>query len=222
MKKLIEFSFLFAIVAFLGSCANAPEGEKAEVGEAQEETASADNAEMYMVNTANSVINWTGSKPTKQHNGTIKLNKGVVFVTNGTVTGGDFELDMNSITDLDMEGGGKSKLEGHLKSGDFFQVDSFPTGNFAITNVEADGVNENGYNVTGNLTLKGITKSVTFPANIQMQDGALSAVSSAFTIDRTLWDVKYNSGTIGTLADNIIHDEVGLVLQLVAAKQEVQ
>lgn len=222
MKKLIEISFLFAIVAFLGSCANAPEGEKAQVSEATEAPAEASaDAVTYNVDTEKSSVNWTGSKPTGQHTGTVKISSGTLSVANGQVTGGEFTIDMNSIVNTDMAGSeGQAKLEGHLKTGDFFETEKYPTGKFVITNVKTDANGQS--TVTGNLTMKDITKSVTFPASIESTATAVSAVTPPFTINRTLWGINFKSTTIGEIADNAIHDEIGLVIALVASANPAQ
>jgi polyisoprenoid-binding protein YceI len=222
MKKLIKISFLFAFVAFLGSCANAPEGEKAAVGDATEAAPADANADAltYTVDLGKSLINWTGSKPTGQHNGTIKLSSGSLMVSNGQVTGGEFVIDMNSLANTDMAGSeGQGKLEGHLKTGDFFETETYPTGKFVITNV---GTGAAGQTITGNLTLKDVTKSVTFPASIRVTETAVSAVTPPFTINRTLWGVNFKSTTIGEIADKAIHDDIGLVIALVASAQPAQ
>ena len=127
---------------------------------------------------------------------------------------------MNSITNTDMkEGQGKEKLEGHLKAGDFFDVAKFPTGSFQITQVEpVKGIANVTHNVTGNLTLKGVKKSVTIPATISVAGGKVTAVSPSFTIDRTEWGIQYGSGSIVGLAkDKVINDDITLVLELSAS-----
>ncbi|RMG83490.1 MAG: YceI family protein [Bacteroidetes bacterium] len=223
MKNLIKLSFLFGLIALFSACGNAPEGQKAEVGDAVETTETTADATVYVADLEKSVIRWTGSKPTGQHHGTLKLKSGTLSVANGKIVGGEFELDMNSIecTDLADNPDKKAKLEGHLKTGDFFEVEKYPVGKFVVTSVEPDSV-ANLMKVTGNLTLKDITKSVSFPANIQVSENVVTAVSSPFTIDRTQWGITFKSTTVGELADKAIHDNIGLVLQLVATRQPEQ
>ena len=120
-------------------------------------------------------------------------------------------------------GEGKEDLEGHLKTGDFFETEKFPTGQFVITKVApASGQPNVTHNITGNLTLKGVTKSVTFPANVIAAGNKISAVTPAFKINRTEWGIKYGSGLLGTPADKIIHDEIALVVNLQATERDVQ
>ena len=225
MKASVKILLFFCTIGFFAACNNAPAGEKVDAGEAVEtpptETASSE-AISYPVNTTSSIIEWTGSKLAgKQHNGTISLSDGELTVSEGEVVGGSFTLDMNSITDKDMEPGqGKEKLEGHLKSGDFFEVEKYPTGKFEIAEVSpVEGQEGVTHNITGNLTLKGITKSVTIPAEINLSEATLEAKTPSFTIDRTEWDIKYNSGLLGTAKDKIINDEVALRVSLIATPE---
>ena len=131
MKKVLNFSFfLFAFTLFL-SCSNAPEGEKVAAGEAQE-TAEADakSETAYTVDAGQSVIYWTGTKPGGAHTGTVNLSSGTLGATDGNITSGSFVIDMTSIKNTDLDAETAPKLEGHLKTGDFFEVDAHPTGKF--------------------------------------------------------------------------------------------
>jgi polyisoprenoid-binding protein YceI len=114
----------------------------------------------------------------------------------------------------------KVKLSGHLASPDFFDVENNPNGVFEIVSVApAAGNEEVTHNITGNLTLKGITKSITFPANVIIAGDKLMAVTPKFTINRLEWDIKYNAGILGTAADKIIHDDISLNIELNAQAQ---
>ncbi|MCB0643229.1 MAG: YceI family protein [Phaeodactylibacter sp.] len=222
MKTAFKFLFVSSLIILTQACMQAPEGEKVEAeGAATTETASAATGTPYMVDPAASMIKWTGAKPTgKSHHGTISIAEGKLLVDNGNVTGGKVALDMNSIDVQDLEAGNmRDKLMGHLRSDDFFSVEAHPTGTFEIISVEkADGSDPAvTHRIKGNLTLKGITKAITIPAKVSMDGDKLIAQTPAFTINRTEWDVNYKSTVIGTLADELIHDEVGLELNLVAA-----
>ena len=223
MKASFNILFLGLVGLFLASCGNAPAGEKVETGAALEvESSSSDNGLTFAVNTDESQINWIGSKLAgKQHTGYIKLSNGSLGLKEGQLVSGKFTIDMNSITDTDMQpGDGKEKLEGHLKADDFFGIENHPTGAFQIVKVEAaSGQPGVTHNITGNLTLKGITKSVTIPAVIGISENELVATTPGFTINRTEWDIKYGSGIIGTAKDKIINDEVGLQISLKATPQ---
>lgn len=211
------------MATLMASCADAPEGQKVDANEAvtMESTELDPDAMTYVVNTEVSQLNWVGSKPTGEHMGMVKLSGGELTIKNENLVGGSFVLDMNSITDEDLAGEQKAKLENHLKTGDFFEVEKFPTATFEITSVEAatdlpDGAT---HRIVGNLTMKGITKSVSLPAKVEMTEEGLMASTPKFTINRTEWGVNFKSGILGVPKDKIIHDEIGLQIQLAAAPQ---
>ena len=221
MKMAFKLTtFIMVFLAFV-ACNNKTTGTKAKTATAQATpTTAITKATTYQLNSG--ILNWTGSKALgSAHQGTIYLSKGTLGVTaGGKITTGNFTIDMNSITNTDMkEGQGKEKLEGHLKAGDFFDVAKFPTGSFQITQVEpVKGIANVTHNVTGNLTLKGVKKSVTIPATISVAGGKVTAVSPSFTIDRTEWGIQYGSGSIVGLAkDKVINDDITLVLELSAS-----
>jgi polyisoprenoid-binding protein YceI len=221
MKNIFGIFTLLLTVSLFTACSNAPKGEKVEAKDAMEEKAVSTAATSYTVDTEASKVMWTGSKPGGQHMGTIGLSNGTLAVTDGNISGGEFTIDFTTLENTDMKSGeGKEKLEGHLKTGDFFEVEKDSTGTFSITNVE--GVSGNAditHNVTGNLTMKGITKSVTIPTSVAMMGDKISAQTTAFTIDRTQWGITFHSGTIAATAkDELINDQVGLVITLVANK----
>ena len=113
----------------------------------------------------------------------------------------------------------KGKLEAHLKSPDFFDVGNHPKAVFEIIGVVLDSEQPMVTNqITGNLTIKGISKSVTIPANVPFIVDKMLAAKPAFTIDRTEWDIKYRSGLLGTVADKLIHDQVSLVITFEAVR----
>ena len=205
--------FFISLIALLGimytACSNAPKGEKAVVNAAKE-VKKAVAASSFAV-APGSLVSWTGSKIAGKHMGTFAVSNGNVKVNNGKVVGGKFTIDMNSMVVTDLKAGeGKEDLEGHLKSADFFNVAANPTSTFEITNV-ANG------SVTGNLTMMGVTKSITFPANIMVTDQGVKVESSDFTINRTDFGMKYGSASFfDGLKDKAINDEVSLKVSLSA------
>ncbi|HEY8396843.1 MAG TPA: YceI family protein [Flavihumibacter sp.] len=212
MKKAI---ILFSAVAALATaCNNAPEGASATTSEAQ--AAAAGTGVTYAIDTNASVVEWLGSKPVGQHNGTLKISEGQFSIAEGTITAGKFIIDINSLTDLDMEGEMKGKLEGHLKSPDFFDAEKFPTATFEVTKVEAlTGDSTATHQISGNLTLKDSTKNVSFPANVTVADDAVKATAN-FNIDRTQWGMFYGSDQ--SLGDKMIRPEVNIKLNISANK----
>jgi len=167
----------------------------------------------YTVDAAKSTITWLGKKVTGSHNGTISLKSGSLIVDGKNVTGGSFVIDMASIKDAD----GSEKLEGHLKADDFFGSAKFPTSTFVITKVAGSGAN---LTVTGNLTIKGIVKPLTFPATVTTNgDGTVSALAGKITVDRTKYDIRYGSKSFfDSIGDKAIDDNFEISVKLVAKK----
>lgn len=157
-----------------------------------------------VVDTKKSSLTWTGKKVTGEHYGTIQLQDGWLDVTGGKFAGGSFTIDMTTIVNNDLEGEMKGKLEGHLKSDDFFGVDKFKTAVLVIKSSEA--INTTGFKVSGDLTIKGKTHPVSFTA--KEKDGSYVA---KVVVDRTLYDVRYGSGKFFEgLGDKVIYDDFTL------------
>lgn len=164
MNNVLKFGLFLMLSVVLFSC------KKKDAVEARDATSDAaaatEAATVYAVNTTSSVINWVGKKSfiPDQHNGTIKLSSGKLALENGKLVAGEFEIDMNSIVDEDLKKEDmNAKLVGHLKSDDFFAVETYPTAKFEITNVEVlEGNPSATHNITGNLTMRGTTKEITF------------------------------------------------------------
>lgn len=174
-----------------------------------------DHIETVKVNATASIIEWTAKKVTGQHNGTVAIKEGELKMNHGVLAGGSFTMDMTTITVTDITGGGKAKLEGHLKSNDFFSVDSFNTAKLVITKVQNKG--EGNYNITADLTIKGITNPISFDANLTSEGDIIKAVAN-IRVDRTLYNVRYGSGKFfENLGNSMIYDEFDLAVTLVTA-----
>ncbi len=202
-------------VAFVGCKDKAKEAKTSSA----EAAAKAEAATVkYVADAEASTIEWKGFKPTGTHNGTIKLDSGVVNVSGSTVESGSFLVDMGTITVLDIpaDNEGNGKLLGHLKSPDFFDVENHANAAFEVTGIsEAEGKTM----LSGNLAIKGIKQNVTFPVNVSMDGDTMMLTSEAFTIDRTKWDIKYKSKSIfGDLGDKFINDEIELKVNITAKK----
>ena len=154
-----------------------------------------------------SKVTWKGYKVTGEHEGTIKLKDGKLMFEGNKLVGGNFIIDMTSLTNSDLEGDWKGKLEGHLKSDDFFGVEKHPTASFVITKAEGKG---NTYKVTGDLTIKNITNPITFDMTVDK-----NSASAALKIDRSKFDVRYGSPSFfNDLQDKAIYDEFDLNVNL--------
>ncbi len=160
------------------------------------------------VKTTESTVTWKGYKVTGSHTGTINLQSGSLSFENDKLVGGEFVVDMTSLISTDLEGEYKGKLEGHLKSDDFFGVENHPTSKLVFTGVKATG--KNSYEVTGDLTIKGITKAITFDVSVYG-----SKATATMKVDRSEYDVRYGSGSFfDNLGDKTIYDEFDLVVDL--------
>lgn len=160
------------------------------------------------IKTGNSTVTWKGYKVTGSHYGTVALKSGHLIFDEGKLTGGEFVVDMSTIVTDDLEGEYKGKLEGHLKSDDFFGTEKFPTSKLVFANVKSTG--KNSYEITGDLTVKGKTAPVTFEMSIYGNKATANV-----KIDRTIYDIRYGSTAFfDDLKDKAIYDEFDLVTDL--------
>ncbi|WP_461053326.1 YceI family protein [Spirosoma arcticum] len=171
----------------------------------------------FKVDTQKSVLNWNGKKVTGEHSGTIKLSDGMMMVDGGKLSGGTFTFDMNSIVNTDLtDAGYNAKFIGHMKSEDFFNTTKFPTSTFKVTKVTPKG--GDAYDITGNMTIKGITNAVTFPATVKMTANSITADGKA-VLDRTKYDIRYGSKSFfENIGDKAIYDDFTVEMKLVASK----
>ncbi len=170
-------------------------------------------AQNKKVNT--STIGWKAYKALNaeslSHYGTVKLKAGNVVMKNGNITSGNFIIDMKSISADDETGKRKMYLENHLKDEDFFDVDKYPTVFFKIIAVKPN--TDKNYNslVTGNLTIKKITKKISFPANITSDNDGVKFQSKMFTFNRKDFGLNYN-----VFEDMIIKNDVEMTVNFTA------
>ncbi len=173
----------------------------------------------YKVDTTASKITWRGSKPIgSAHIGAINIKSGDLLVKDNAVQSGQFQIDMNSITNEDLKGSPDyhTKLLTHLKSEDFFHVEKHPHSEFKLTSVEKKADNQ--YWVKGTLSMIGSTKPVEFPATAMVTADKITAKAD-LKIDRTLWNLRYGSGKFfKNLGDKMIRDEIELKLDIVATR----
>jgi polyisoprenoid-binding protein YceI len=192
MKKL---GILFTIAAIVLSFSTTSAQEKFEVANDE------------------STIIWKGYKPTGSHHGTIMLTSGFIEIEDEEVTGGSFTVDMSTIKDAD----GSARLEGHLKSKDFFEVETFSTSTFMITDVETEEDGE--VTITGDMTIKGITKEISFSAEVSETDTSITLISAVFQINRAEFNVTYQSKTFfNNLKEKFINDDFDLQVTIVVTK----
>ncbi len=164
----------------------------------------------YSVDTDLSTIEWKGFKPTGSHNGSIKLSEGSFVAEKNKLSSGTFTIQMSSLKEAD----GNTRLEGHLKSDAFFDIEKYPNANFKITGftTKADKTM-----LIGDLTLKDKTNSIRFPVTVTSNENSMTLVSETFTIDRSKWNVRYGSKSFfDNLGDKFINDNIELKINISA------
>ena len=217
MKKLFLGLAVVSAIA-LTSCGGNTDTVK--TTEAQEGATSTEGAVDYNVDTATSVVNWKGgktfddiNKPEDGHYGVVKLKEGTVKVNNGVLEAGKFVADFTSFEskDLDADAESKGKLDGHLKSADFLDVEKFPTATFEITAVKPVEGGDYNSEVSGNLDFRGTPKNVTFKANVTVDANGVTIKSEEFGINRKDFGITFVGG-----GGSIVKDEVLLQVDLTA------
>ena len=233
MKSRSLFITALTGLFFCVCCTNAPKTDEAKTTDAKEVT-SENTGETWKLSTTESKVEWVGTKVTGYHTGSVPLKNGEINVKDGDVKGGKFVMDLaNMQVSGPKESDAKSneKLLGHLKSADFFDVEKNPEGVFELTGVKPykgeaikdstdprqEGISK--YKVTdpthtvnGNLTLKGITKNIEFPARITVSGNTAEAVAK-FNIDRKDWGIVYPGKR-----DDLIRDAIHLGISIRAVK----
>ncbi|MDO6390476.1 YceI family protein [Pontibacter sp. BT731] len=231
------YTLLWALLAIAGTaCDTTVKTDEAEIGAAVHFLAPVNPDQVFQIDTAMSTVIWIGAKVTGRHNGLIPIREGSVTLHNGEPRGGKAVFDMANARsdDRSIDGAGNVKLTNHLRSAEFFAVEEHPHASFVITTIAPfdsterqetpapDGktkrmrIQNPNYKVTGNLTIKDITKSISFPARIQLEDSVLRAQAN-FNIDRTHWKLTYGSDK--SLGNRTIYPAVNIGLDIVAYRQ---
>jgi polyisoprenoid-binding protein YceI len=167
------------------------------------------NAQTKKIDASKSTINWVGKKVTGEHSGTVNLKEGSLVFKKKKLVGGTFTVDMTTMTATDLTGEYQGKLNGHLKSDDFFGTDKFETSTLVFKKiaVKAGGI----YTITGDLTIKGVKESITFDLVT-----TTNSATTSLKIDRTKYGIKYGSGSFfDNLGDKAIANEFELKVALV-------
>lgn len=202
MKKV--FLSIVAVATILTACKSEPNKKATET---KKEVSVAEKvAAVNNVDTTSSVLNWKGTKPTGSHNGIVSLKNGALVLEQGKLVGGEFIVDMSTIkvSDIPADNEANGKLVSHLINSDFFDIETYPTSKFIITSVAPK---DNLLLVTGNLTIKDVTKSITIPATIATSDGVTTFSSEVFMVNRAEFNVTYASKSFfNNLKDKFIDD----------------
>jgi polyisoprenoid-binding protein YceI len=237
VRTLFLLFLLGGCLTFI-ACEPKPESDKAKVTAANTLPEASGKAKELKVDPAQSKVTWIGAKVTENHNGTIGIKEGNLLLNGRKIEGGRFTLDMASLraTDLEMTEESNKKLTGHLLSPDFFDAARHPAAVFEITaaqplnsaqlkdeaahkrivqNNASKRIENPTHEITGNLTIKGITKGITFPARVHFKRDSVRAEAN-FMINRKDWSLNYNSEQ--SLGNKMIYPEMNIGLDIVAVK----
>ena len=176
---------------------------------------------VYRIDAEQSRVEWIGRNINNRHHGRIAISAGEVVVADGRPLSGRFELDMTTISNLDLQDEGwRGMLQRHLKSEDFFDVERYPTATFELRGAAAiAGATPGAANVeiAGSLTIKDATRSICFPAIIAPQEDGTLKAQAALELDRTLWNASYGSGKLyERLGMHLVNDLISIELFIVA------
>jgi polyisoprenoid-binding protein YceI len=221
MKKIVLSSFVIASLLF--SVEKSASAQTLALAATKTEKAAKAAATTYKVDAAQSKVAWNGKKVAGEHNGTINIAAGTFQVEKNKVVGGNVDIDMASITNLDIaDKEYNQKLVGHLKSEDFFSAEKHPKANYKISSlspIKGAKAGEANYTAKGTLTIKGITNPVSFPVNVAVKGNTITAKSDAVVLDRSKWDIRYGSKTFfANIGDKAIHDDFTVQFNVVAKK----
>ncbi|WP_242135488.1 YceI family protein [Aestuariivivens marinum] len=212
MKNKLPFALIIIVLTFITTdCRN--KAKEAETKKAETVNLAKDSSNKFIMSIDESTIIWSGYKPTGSHTGTINLSHGELTINDGKIESGTFNVDMASLKDSEAN----ARLEKHLKSVDFFDVQKYPFASFKITGFE--NVNDKTL-LSGNLTLKDTTNNVTFPVSVFHTNDSVKVESETFTIDRSKWNVRYGSRSFfDNLGEKYINDDIELTI-VVKGKKE--
>lgn len=207
MKKLV---LLFAVSGlFLTSCVDNPQGDKAATTEAQQAPSDASGM-AYKLNPQESTLRWEGRKVSATHHGTVQFKSGKVQMSGNQLTGGEFAADMGTLVNEDLQGEWNTKLVTHLKGADFFDIEKHPEATFQITGVKP-GSSPNQVVVSGNLVIRGVSKNITFNADVVEAGDKKVQIKADFNIAREDWGITYTG-----MADDLISKEINFKINIVA------
>ena len=214
MNNKLSIPYFILIIASLAFGCRGPVNEENK-GNATANALSA--GQKHHIDLTESVVTWKGSNSFGSHTGYVSISKGALTIDNGQLVGGSAEVDMNTIEDETHSS--DSGLIKHLKDPDFFDVKKFPVATIVLT--RAASINGENKKVIGNLTIKGVTHPVAFPAKMEFKDGIVT-LTGTLVIDRTKWNVRYKSGKFfDLLADQTISDSIEFNVKIVAKKLNI-
>lgn len=240
MKKLIFLCLSTLSMIVLSACSGNQSRRPVDTTEKQEETSPTVQNVMYGIDIQKSQVKFVGRKPTGQHRGVFALSGGDVYFSGTDLTAATFTVDINSlaIEDIPVDDPDNAKLMGHLLSSDFFDAENSASATFTLTGTAVYTPEETGdeasssqageqaqespaytHTISGNLMLRGVSKNITFPATVSVDEDNFSLVAD-FTIDRTAWGMVYGdqNKVENKVANKLINNEVSLNIVLFATR----
>lgn len=217
MKKIL---FTVLIISVLISSCNG--NKKVETTESKKvETLKNDDTSVYQTIDKGSKMKWKAAHlgGVNERSGSFLLQSAKGLVNEGKLTNATFNIDMNTITvESITDPKQKNDLTDHLKSADFFDIKKHPVSKFEITEIKETTGDYNSH-ITGNLTIKGVSKSIGFNANIEVNDKAVSVNSEAFSVNRQDWGLSYHSeGEVGVPKDYLIANAIAFKIAVKITK----
>lgn len=215
----ILITCIFLGTFFLYSCRDSKNAKCLQNTPGQEESVS----DSFQVDPEQSLVYWSGSSPSGPHNGLVKMAGGELYFQGDLLISGEIRVDMRTIENLDIqEEVDRKDLEDHLKDADFFNVDTFPVAVFRILSAETSGDTLNNLTVNGSMTIKGITQDLNIRGNIQKTEQRVFVSIPEFAIDRTQYNIMYQSKKIlPSIKDGFIDDEISLSIKLSGIRMTV-
>jgi len=167
-------------------------------------------AQELVLDTSLSKLKWTGTEITsKTHYGSLIFKSGTITMKNNKPVKGEFVVDMTTLKNEDVPEAYRGRLEGHLKSDDFFSVEKFPKAVLKINS--SSSLNSEKYNLEGDLTIKGITHPISLSITTMKNKWIAN-----LTFDRSKYDVRFRSGTFfENLGDKLIYDDIIIESELI-------
>jgi polyisoprenoid-binding protein YceI len=227
MKHLFVIGILFLGMTFHSCRPNAQNESSANRISASDNKSEPPSQYQYQIIPNLSTVKWIGSKPTGTHNGTVPVAGGGMNIEGDNITSGSIQLDMTQLKVLDPTGDMGKSLEDHLKGNapgkeeDFFNTGKYSTATYTITSTSKLANDpEATHMINGNLTIKDITKPISFKARIEMLDKGLVVSAAPFSIDRTDFDIRFKSKKFfDNLKDDYVNDEFQIGFYVVAQKK---
>lgn len=219
MKKSILT--IVTVAAVLASCTN--NGKKVEARQVEEVSINKnEKTASYDQIATESRVDWRASHlgGAQKRFGQVKLKNGVFLVNNKELTNVKVVMDMSSfnVESFPEGDGNNAKLTGHLQSADFFDIAKYPEATFEMTKIEEIS-GEYSSLLTGNLQIMEVSKSISFKANVVVDEKHVSIKSEDFAVNRTDWNLSYNTeGTEGVPVDYLIANDIGFTIDVALNK----